>query len=281
LRSSIPDGSPAVRVFPSGNLRLIAAAHRERPPTRSGIVLAPDTIFIGVGDGSGRLLSLDGDFYTLSATGADMLRRLLDRSVEAVVREFTRGYDAAEDQIRNDIFGLLAELRRRDLVKTGAEAAGTRWTRRRAPSSLLFPLLGYVWRMQAVSAGGAWWLLALARVACRLRGWSSSVACWRQFMEKMQPGQKGVATVGRAAAIDAAVRLSAARHPMGMGCKERALACWFLMRRADIRADLVLGVNLYPLASHCWCEWRGNVYSDDAERCGRYEEILRYRVRGG
>lgn len=271
-------GLPIERDAPSRCLSIIGAADQDSELSNPGVFLPPDTIYIGVGDGSGRLLSFDGDFYALSATSADMFRRLLQNPMESVLRELTRAYDAPEIRIKNDLRELLNQLQRRDLVFSEAAPDNARRKNPPAPSVILIPLLRCLWRLPVKRAGTIWWLLALARVACCLWGWSSSVACWRGFLEMWQPGRNDAVSVDRAAAIDASVRHSAARHLMGMGCKERALTCWFLLLRAGIPADLVLGVNLYPLASHCWCESGGQIYSDDVERCGRYEEILRYRV---
>lgn len=275
---SVSDGPLLARSTPSGYLSVIERADQNRASTRPGVFLSADTIFIGVSDGSGRLLSLGGDFFALSPTGADMLRRLLECPMEVVQQELVRDYEVSPGRITDDLEGLLIELQRRDLVSTETVPSKSRRKYRIDPSALLFPLLRRIWRMPADRKGSVWQILALARIACRLWGWSPSVSCWRQFLAQFRIGRVDGGAVDRAAAIDATLRRSAARHPMGMGCKERALACWFLLYQSNIIADLILGVNLYPLASHCWCEWRNNVYGDDPIRCYRYEEILRYRI---
>jgi hypothetical protein len=254
------------------------AADQDHASSNRAVFLALDTVYLSVGDGSGRLLSLGSDFYALSATAADMLQRLLRKPMEMVVEELTFSYDISKRQIRNDLHNLLTELQQKNLVFLSVKTGNARRKNKLEPSPFLFPLLRYLWGLPANRSDIVWWLLAIARVGFHLWGWSTSVTCWQKFLKIRHTVQNDAASADRAETIDATIRHSAARHLMGMGCKERALACWFLLLRADIPADLVLGVNLYPLASHCWCESEGEIYSDDAERCGRYKEILRYRV---
>ena len=79
-----------------------------------------------------------------------------------------------------------------------------------------------------------------------------------------------------ASGIDKAVRAVAAHHPLHVECKERALSCWWLLHSADFSAQLVVGVDLFPLASHCWCEMGSFVLSDSQERCQRFTSVISY-----
>lgn len=77
-------------------------------------------------------------------------------------------------------------------------------------------------------------------------------------------------------AIDEKVRTIAAKHLLNIGCKERALCCWTLIRSYGLPVKLVLGVDLFPLASHCWCEFGSEILTDYSDRCERFTPILSY-----
>ena len=264
------------RFTPSRRLFIIQRADQHSVSSTPGIFLATDTVFLGADDGSGRLLALDGDFYALCATSADMVRQLLERPMEVVLPDLYLTYDAPEDRIRNDLNDLVSDLNQQGLVTLSSSPLTFREKKRVPPWPLLDPLLRVLWKRPVDCRKLVWGVLALARIACRVWGWSSSVTCWRRFLNRNPSAHPQKRAVDRAAAIDASVRSGAARHLFGMGCKERALACWFLLHRSRIPAELVLGVNLYPLSSHCWCEWQKRIYGDDPDRCARYEAIIRY-----
>jgi Transglutaminase-like superfamily len=77
--------------------------------------------------------------------------------------------------------------------------------------------------------------------------------------------------------VDHAVRTVAATHPLALACQERALCCCLLLWRRGLPAKLVVGVNLYPLTSHCWCELEERTLSDDADTCARFMPVLTYQ----
>ena len=76
--------------------------------------------------------------------------------------------------------------------------------------------------------------------------------------------------------IDAAVRGAASRHAFSVECKERSLSCWSLARAAGLPATVVLGINLFPVAGHCWCESGPWTLSDYEDRCQNFTPVVRY-----
>jgi serine/threonine protein kinase len=127
----------------------------------------------------------------------------------------------------------------------------------------------------------AWALLALAFVAIRLFGWPKTVASWQHSLDLQHPhAPTGSATTEleqSAKNIDKVVRAVAACHPFHVDCKERALSCWWLLCSAGFSAQLVVGVKLFPLASHCWCEMGPFVLSDAQDRCQDFTPIISYK----
>jgi hypothetical protein len=269
--------SPSADAKPQA-LTVITTVDQDGAIPKPGARLASDTLYVGVGDGSGRLLSLKGDFFALSPASAEILELLLVRPLKAALQELYSIFDAPESLIRKDVSNLLTALHRRRLITSNSRYQRVGNQKYDAPLTIQSALLNTFWRVPVGCSQAAWALLALARLSCRLWGWSTSLACWKRFLSYRCAYCRRAGYLERAAAIDETVRRVASRHPMGMSCKERALVCWFLLAKVNIPADLVLGINLYPLSSHCWCESSGHVFSDDWERCRRYEAIYRYRL---
>ena len=120
-------------------------------------------------------------------------------------------------------------------------------------------------------------LLLLARCCFALFGWARTVAAWQTSV--WQP-EYPVPTVGSddiIARIDDTVRQRAAHLPL-TDCKERALCCWFLLCSMGIPAVLVVGIQVYPLTGHCWCQVGAHVLTDFSDRCDDYTPVIRYEA---
>jgi hypothetical protein len=114
-------------------------------------------------------------------------------------------------------------------------------------------------------------LLAAARIFIRIFGWNETRRTWLE-----QPAHCTAAWTPNADAIAEAVRRAAAGHLLGVSCKERSLCCWALCRTAGIPASVVLGISLFPLASHCWCETAAGCLTDFPDRCESFTPVLKY-----
>jgi Transglutaminase-like superfamily len=250
---------------------MISAVRASSPaPDGMGYTLAADTVLLLIQDGTARLLDFRGHFYALSETAAVMLDEILRSGPAAAAMRIAAVFDVRVAQARCDVDTLLA-----DLISWGV----VREPRSRAPRAVTG---GRSARLLAASTNRvlaflgpeppkvASPLLAAAYASVRLFGWSLTTATWKQsFSVTATPS-------GTASEIDTAVRAAAAQHVLSITCKERALACWALLRTAGWPAELVLGVDLYPLASHVWCECEGTILSDYEDRCRRFTPVQRY-----
>jgi hypothetical protein len=72
------------------------------------------------------------------------------------------------------------------------------------------------------------------------------------------------------------VRAAVAGHPFAVACKERALCSWSLARTAGLRATLIVGIELFPIAGHCWCEVSERPLGDDQGRCDQFTPVARW-----
>jgi hypothetical protein len=245
-----------------------------------GYRLAPDVLLVTVHDGSGRLLDLAGSVFTVSETGAAMLEAALQAREDAACEKLAARFNVDPEQVRADMTALLTDLERQRLVSP----PGVR--HRHVPSLgsafawLIAPIVLACARSRRRWTGmRIWLLLTVAYFATRLFGWTNTIRVWRRCLVcdphtiPMSPGEDSQML----ADIDQAVARAIARHALNMGCKERALCCWTLADAAGFPAKIVLGIDLFPFALHCWCESRSRILADRYEgHCDRYTPILAY-----
>jgi hypothetical protein len=237
-------------------------------------VLAPDVILVPVPDGSARLLDLGGKFYAIPAVGAEMLREALDAGPARAAGRLAERYGVDVAQVRADLDDFLRDLRRQGLLRAAPAAPAGR----RPGTILAFCTLApALWLASRAGRGVRnWLLLALARLSFPLFGWARTVAVWRRVFPPASGRLLPEEGERKAAMVDEAVRRSAAGHLFRVDCKERALCCWVLARSAGVPAVLVVGVQLFPLQGHCWCEFGTRLFSDDRDRCEAYQPVARY-----
>ena len=56
----------------------------------------------------------------------------------------------------------------------------------------------------------------------------------------------------------------------------RALCSWSLARAAGLHAALVVGIDLFPIAAHCWCEVGTQTLGDEREHCNSFTPVARW-----
>jgi len=232
---------------------------------------------LSVSDGTARLLDLEGSFYAVSAVGAAMLREALDSGVAAAVRQTAAAYDVGLARVRADLLALLRDLGRKGVIRRRGNSAPRRDWRQRLAIVAIPPALTLVdRRLFQAPHRRAWSLLALAYLSISLFGWSATVRAWLGHHRRMPIQRTTPVLSEQAARLDAVVRTVGAEHLLNVDCKERALACWAMLRAEGLPAEIVIGVDLFPFASHCWCELDGAILSDFVDRCERFTPVQRY-----
>ena len=245
---------------------------------RSDYALAPDIIFWVVEDGSARLLDLDGTFYALSRSAAELLRATLESGVEAAVDRIAGRYGIKASQVDKDLDQLLATLHRAGVFEVPSRYSKRRRFRQLVAKAVIIPplrVLGLFNRGEKITVVA---LIALARLCTAMFGWGPTVEAWRAAI-RLNPSPSQSRQDDIIQRIDCAIRKTAAKIPSA-ACKERALACWYLLCSLRIPATLIVGVQLYPLAGHCWCQVRNQVLTDDARSCEAFVPIARYEGGG-
>lgn len=219
-----------------------------------------------------RLLDFNGRLCGLSEVAAQMLRGTLEQGFEAAAKRVSCAYDVPLDEVRADLANLLSDLEKRRLLRRVSKRSPAEWVLRKSSIAALVPLLWGVRRCESERAQ-AWLLEMLTWGACRTFGWLNTV-------EALYVGLPLGTTPGgelqtRMRSVDLTVRSVAASHWFTVQCKERALTTWGLARVAGVPAELVVGFHAFPLEGHCWCDYEGDAYSDDPERCAQFQSVWR------
>jgi Transglutaminase-like superfamily len=237
--------------------------------------LPPDVILLTVEDGSARLLDMAGGFYAVPAVGARLLQETLTDGADAAAAQVASHYGVARHQVQDDLTAFLLDLERQGLLCTQSNP----WQRRRGSVALarllLRPSLHGVHRLLRSPQTKARIMLALARLSFRLFGWTRTVAVWQEVHTHFPVQQASERDAETIQALQRAV-LAAAAHPLAVACKERALCSWSLARAAGLHATLVVGVDLFPIAGHCWCEVGTQPLGDNREHYDRFTPVGRW-----
>jgi hypothetical protein len=238
--------------------------------------LAPNVVLLLLEDGTARLLDLDGDACALSSTAASMLDDALHDPLATTARRMVDRYGIDPHRAEADTRAFLSGLEQKGLIRRISPTAPTVSTCRSTPAPRwVVALLRMIHACPGSLSSRITALLTVAYFATRWAGWTGAVAAWRRHYS--QPSlSSGAGSSRQIDAIDQAVHAVAARHPLKIGCKERALCSWGLLRGTDQPAKLILAVELFPMACHCWCQLGSRIIGDDEERCVRFTPVTEY-----
>ena len=255
---------------------MVESAHRftGSPASCGRYLLCPDVLLIPLEDGTARLVDLDGSFFDLSQTAAQMLKSSLEQGEADTIQQIAAEYNTDLDTVRTDLTALLTDLRAKGLVRHGDDRLS--WMRLRAAIAitLCYPglwILGLIHNRRLKTLA----LLVLARLSFELAGWARTVEAWQKYLRTQHVLAASSEPERFIETIDNAIRRSP-RVVHSIGCKERALCCWFMLRSAGIPAKLVMGVQFSPFAGHCWCEVEGRILTDSPESCKAYSPVICY-----
>jgi len=236
-------------------------------------VLRPGVIFLLIKDGSGRLLNLDGSFSALSSAGCLMLRFVLQSGIDEAIKSTCKLFDVNEERVRIDLERLLGNLEHWNYILRRGSVLPVKRDLAFVKSILNVALLIPFFRRSLRFQAGV--LLLISWFSFRFLGWNWTITSWKEAAISFQ---KRPSTAPDTQKIADAVRYSSASLPWKIDCKEQTLACWFLCAQAGMPVSMVLGIMIYPLASHFWCEWEGQCLTDDPEKSRRYTPIIRYKT---
>lgn len=255
---------------------LLSSKTQRLTTNKAEYVLSPDVIVVPVQDETVRLLNMSGQFHAVSAVGAKMLQETLEQVTAVAVRRIASQYGVDARQVQMDLDVFLRELERQQLIRRHPSRRRIHRLSTTLTSLLLSPALGCIHLCARSLKAKAWCLLILARFSFRLFGWTRTLTAWQRYCPKVCEHDSIQQREEIVKAVDEAVRAAAVGHLLTMECKERALCCWSLLHAAGVPATLVVGINLFPFAGHCWCESGPWTLSDYADRCEIFTTVMRY-----
>jgi hypothetical protein len=235
-----------------------------------------------VDDGSARLVDLDGAVTALDATATSMMEATLRLSEAEAVAELADVFDVEPRRIATDLHAVLADLIARGTLRSRSSGLPRRvFQTRNQLASVLGALAARLVGPRIDRKIQAWYALTVAHLSFRLTGWSPTLNAWiapgRAAGHIRRAAGNGSDELATLDAITVAVIRAAARYPFPLDCKDRALAAFAMARAAGLQARVVLGISLFPLALHAWCESGGRVVADQFDGyCDRYRPLRVY-----
>jgi transglutaminase superfamily protein/coenzyme PQQ synthesis protein D (PqqD) len=255
----------------AANIQTFDARPKERG---AGYFLPPDVILVTVEDGSARILDMAGGFHAVPAIGARMLQETLTNGAAAAATRIAEEYRVDRQQVQDDLADFLRNLESQKLLNS--QRSRPRRNAVGLARLLLRPALHGAHGLLGSPEKKARTLLALSRLSFALFGWMRTVAVWQEAHAHFPARQAGVPDAEIIQALDRIVRAAVASHPIPVACKERALCSWSLARAAGLHAALVVGIDLFPMAGHCWCEVGPQTLGDDRDRCDHFTAVGRW-----
>ena len=243
---------------------------------RTGYKLHPDVVWILRHDGSSCLMHMSANVSAIDAVSTNLLQSLIEVGLERSGAALAARYNVAESLVREDVAAFLTDLHKQKIVYSlPYREPPFDKVRRVVACTSISGVLSLIDLVARNLRFRVWGLLLAAKWAIAQFGWAKSVHEWERIYP--QPAPDTLPNAEKLETIDRTVRETAARSLISVECKERALACLALARRSGIPAQLVVGVNHYPLQGHVWVEAAGRIISDNPEHCRLFEPVLRYK----
>lgn len=237
--------------------------------------LKPGAHVLPAPDGSARLLDLGGKFYSLNPIAARFLEISLSSDPNSELITLVEMRQTAMSEIKPQYHDFIKNLKDSGLLVSGdaqESISGLMLSRALGFVALICRLVLRV----IPFAWTPWLILAAARLSFLYLGWHRTVELWSKMFPLARGSNGSLDIASTVDGIHNSVCHSASRHIFRVACKERALACWCLLRSRGLANELVVGSTLFPLTSHAWCEFQGRILSDFADHCDRFIPVARF-----
>ena len=114
-------------------------------------------------------------------------------------------------------------------------------------------------------------MIAALKLSLRVRGYKRTIEWVRRRVERVPVRTDVPPTVVKAA--EWWVAMAAAFYPGRAQCLERSLVLYYVLRRQGVPVKYCHGVQPWPLISHAWVEYRGEVVNDVPERVKEFSRL--------
>jgi len=114
-------------------------------------------------------------------------------------------------------------------------------------------------------------MIAALKASLKLCGYKRTVEWIRRRVECIPIRADVALTVVKAA--EWCVAMAAAFYPGRAQCLERSLVLYYVLRRQGVPVRYCHGVQPWPLMSHAWVEYGGDVINDVPERVKEFSRL--------
>lgn len=114
-------------------------------------------------------------------------------------------------------------------------------------------------------------MIAALKLSLEVRGYKRTIEWIRRRVESVPQRGDVEPTVVKAA--EWWVAMAAAFYPGRAQCLERSLVLYYILRRQGVPVRYCHGVQPWPLISHAWVEYRGEVVNDVPERVNEFSRL--------
>ena len=227
----------------------------------------------------------NGQFYALDQMAGLMLSLVLEKGYQSAIVNISADYEVSQEQIKKDLDELIVQLHAKNLIHSTDQSHTQdnniiiRFINNILKKKLLIitELCRKTINPQAdINHTSVNLLLTLSWLSFRILGWNKTLSLWRQWHgqtlaimpENLQEILQN---------IDKTIRTSAAsKLLLPIVCKERALVGYQVLHTFyQLPAELVLGIQKYPLHIHAWVECQGMIVTDEPAHCQTYTPIWR------
>jgi hypothetical protein len=114
-------------------------------------------------------------------------------------------------------------------------------------------------------------MIAALKLSLKVRGYKRTIEWIRRRVERVPVRTAVPPTVVKAA--EWWLAMAAAFYPGRAQCLERSLVLYYVLRRQGVPVKYCHGVQPWPLISHAWVEYRGEVVNDVPERVNEFSRL--------
>jgi hypothetical protein len=114
-------------------------------------------------------------------------------------------------------------------------------------------------------------MIAALKLSLKVRGYKRTIEWIKRRVERVPVRTDVPPTVVKAA--EWWVAMAAAFYPGRAQCLERSLVLYCILRRQGVPVKYCHGVQPWPLISHAWVEYRGEVVNDVPERVNEFSRL--------
>jgi hypothetical protein len=114
-------------------------------------------------------------------------------------------------------------------------------------------------------------MIAALKLSLKVRGYKRTIEWIRRRVEHIPVRDDVEPTIVKAA--EWWVAMAAAFYPGRAECLERSLVLYYILRRQGVPVKYCHGVQPWPLMSHAWVEYRGEVVNDVPERVNEFSRL--------